>query len=196
MAGPVQEAVEFEWKTLPDVFVPDEYSGNPTEKVEEAWAALWDCEQEDRAYHGSLLTVTDGAFTVPLEKLTLLNKSSATADYRQIETGEGAEVGALLEGAHQIHCLNLVRQYIYRHRWNYTDLPSFSGGERTQRHHVDHCMSTLLMNIQCWSDVSPVSLVSDEGGNFKRHGAARQCRKFGGIAQWVKDHAAFDTIAE
>lgn len=46
-----------------------------------------------------------GAFTVPLESLAGLNKSSMTADFRLVGSGTGAGVGGLLEGAHQIHCL-------------------------------------------------------------------------------------------
>jgi hypothetical protein len=49
-----------------------------------------------------VLIVLVGAFSVPVESLAGLNKSSADGDFRHID---GGGVGGLLEGAHQIHCL-------------------------------------------------------------------------------------------
>ncbi|KAF4625984.1 hypothetical protein G7Y89_g12177 [Cudoniella acicularis] len=177
--SPVQEAAEWEWTTFPDYFSPDQYSGPPSVEVEEAWSKLWDF----------------GAFTVPFDKIPLLNKSSVDQDYRQVRTERGMEVGALLEGAHQIHCLNLARQYIYRDQWDYSSLQSFSGGKRVQRHHVDHCLNTLLININCWSDVTPFLLEYTGHGLVKR-GAQHRCKRFDKLVDWVNDHVAFDAAAE
>ena len=47
----------------------------------------------------------DGAFNVPLEKLTALNKSSLDGDFRLVGSEHGGGVAGLLEGFHQIHCL-------------------------------------------------------------------------------------------
>ena len=47
----------------------------------------------------------DGAFNVPLEKLTALNKSSLDGDFRVVSSEHGGGVAGLLEGFHQIHCL-------------------------------------------------------------------------------------------
>ncbi len=44
LLGPVLEAVEMEWTAFDDLFVPDEYSGYPSNRSEAAWARLWDCE--------------------------------------------------------------------------------------------------------------------------------------------------------
>ncbi|RFU73233.1 tat pathway signal sequence [Trichoderma arundinaceum] len=88
--SPVLEAVRYEWTTFKN-FEPDVYSGYPSSASEAAWAKLWDF----------------GAFSVPLELLGGLNKSSMTGDFRLVGEDQGGGVGGLLEGAHQIHCLVL-----------------------------------------------------------------------------------------
>lgn len=106
--GPALEAVELELVTFNDTFQPDEYSGYPSATSEKAWGALWDCEFKPPNIYlvdEAKLIQTVGAFTVPLESLAGLNKSSMTADFRLVGSRTGAGVGGLLEGAHQIHCL-------------------------------------------------------------------------------------------
>ncbi|PYI06049.1 hypothetical protein BO78DRAFT_418943 [Aspergillus sclerotiicarbonarius CBS 121057] len=176
--SPALEAVELEWMTFNDVFQPDEYSGYPSATSEKAWAALWDF----------------GAFTVPLDSLAGLNKSSMTGDFRLVGSGPDAGVGGLLEGAHQIHCLNLVRQFIYRDHWDYSQLPSFSGGDKTRRHHVDHCIETLRMVFACQSDVTPYYLATSQRGTVESRGLPHKCRKYPMLVDWVNAHSVFDTV--
>ncbi|KAL3961288.1 hypothetical protein ACCO45_002811 [Purpureocillium lilacinum] len=177
--SPVLDAVKFEWTTFADTFEPDVYSGYPSAASEKAWGALWDF----------------GAFSVPVESLSRLNKSSSTGDFRLVDPKHGHGVGGLLEGAHQIHCLNLVRQFIYRDHWDYSQLPSFSGGEKTRRHHVDHCIATLRTVFTCLSDVTPYVLVeSPADGNVKGRGLPHKCRVYQDMVNWVNDHSVFDSI--
>lgn len=53
----------------------------------------------------SNIIILVGAFSVPLESLGSLNKSSMIGDFRLVGESRGGGVGGLLEGAHQIHCL-------------------------------------------------------------------------------------------
>jgi hypothetical protein len=154
-----------------------------------------------------------GAFNVPLELLAGLNKSSIDGDFRLVGEEHGGGVGGLLEGAHQIHCLvglqdpkqrsvlystdgdwqNLVRQYIYRDHWDYSRIPSFNGGPRVRRHHVDHCILTLRMVLTCLSDVTP-SILERRHGRVVAVGAPRKCRVYSGLVDWVNQHSVFDSI--
>ena len=96
-----------EWMTFNDDFKPDEYSGYPSERSERAWGKLWDCELSDgpRKAIADRTGLSVGAFSVPLEMLAGLNKSSFDGDFRLVDQEHGSGVGGLLEGAHQIHCL-------------------------------------------------------------------------------------------
>lgn len=82
-------------ETFHDAYIADEYGGTPNEQVEAAWARLWDCACNS-SYIGVQLFANHaavGAFTIPLDKIPLLNKSSLNGNYRQIETARGIEVG-------------------------------------------------------------------------------------------------------
>ncbi|KAM6488156.1 hypothetical protein HDV62DRAFT_14818 [Trichoderma sp. SZMC 28011] len=176
--SPVLEAVRYEWTTFNQFFEPDIYSGYPSAASEAAWAKLWDF----------------GAFSVPLDSLGSLNKSSMIGDFRLVGEDRGGGVGGLLEGAHQIHCLNLVRQFIYRNHWDYSKLPSFSGGDKTRRHHVDHCVSTLRMVLTCSSDVTPYVLETSPTGKIVGKGLPRKCRVYPDLVQWVNGHSVFSSV--
>lgn len=90
---------------------------------------------------------------------------------------------------------NLVRQFIYRDHWDYSQLPSFSGGEKTRRHHVDHCIATLRTVFTCLSDVTPYVLAeSPADGKVKGRGLPHKCRVYQDMVNWVNDHSVFDSI--
>lgn len=98
--------MKFEWTTFADTFEPDVYSGYPSAASEKAWGALWDCKYAHFKLASRRLTIAQvGAFSVPVESLSGLNKSSSTGDFRLVDPKHGHGVGGLLEGAHQIHCL-------------------------------------------------------------------------------------------
>ena len=152
---------------------------------------------------------------MPLDLLGGLNKSSVEGDFRLVGEENGGGVGGLLEGAHQIHCLvssygtprqlplrtplmlereqNLVRQYICRDYWDYSQIPSFSGGPKVRRHHVDHCISTLRMVLTCLSDVTP-SILDRKDGRVVAVGAPRKCRVYSQLVEWVNSHSVFDSV--
>lgn len=75
-----------------------------------------------------------GAFSVPLDSLGSLNKSSMIGDFRLVGEDRGGGVGGLLEGAHQIHCL--VR--IHAHIWVEirTKIAKFDGTESRETIHL------------------------------------------------------------
>lgn len=104
----------------------------------------------------------------------------------------------LLEGFHQIHCLNLVRQYTYREDWDYSGAASWHGGPEQVRWHVDNCIETLRMNIMCAGDVTPYLIWNDPegfGGESPGFNTLHKCRRWEPIVDWVKDHVVFNGTA-
>lgn len=92
---------------------------------------------------------------------------------------------------------NLVRQFIYREHWDYSQIPSFSGGEKTRRHHVDHCIETLRTVFMCQSDVSPVFFEKVKLGSQDKlvpSSLPKKCRVYSDLVGWVRDHSVFDTV--
>ncbi|KAJ5217761.1 uncharacterized protein N7469_011386 [Penicillium citrinum] len=183
--SPVMEAVEYEWVTFENEFstAPTKYRGKPTAELEQAWTDLWKY----------------GAFPVPIEKLGALNESS-DVDWRRVHPGEpNSPTAGLLEGFHQIHCLNLIRQYTYKDEWDYTNYSSWGGGPDMVRWHVDHCIETLRMNLMCTADVTPYLIWNDpEGfnGESPSFNTLHKCRKWEPIVDWVKKHVVFNGTAK
>ncbi|KAI9038100.1 oxidase ustYa family protein [Aspergillus affinis] len=180
VTAPLSNVIEYEWTHSEDNSSLELYTGKPTAELEREWDVLWNY----------------GAFAVPIEALTSLNKSSLAGQFRTVDV---SGVAALLEAFHQIHCVNLVRQYIYRDYWDYSKVASFSGGNKTVRHHVDHCIETIRMNIMCLSDVTPFLIEEDPrapGQLRANHNIVRKCRKYGAMVDWVKENTVFMTAGK
>ncbi|KAH8807267.1 hypothetical protein F5884DRAFT_880153 [Xylogone sp. PMI_703] len=169
--SPMMEAVEYEWTTW-DMVNTDGYSGKPTEEIEARWDYLWQ--------YGSL--------GIPASKLHLLNKSvSENWLYTAPELGGG--VTALFEVFHQIHCLNLVRQYTYRDHYNYNDLPAFDQGPAMLLDHVEHCIEMLRIVLMCASDETPYLIESNRNGDEVVYpNSQRRCRNFQKLIDWAEEH--------
>ncbi|KAJ5495554.1 hypothetical protein N7539_000670 [Penicillium diatomitis] len=183
--SPVMEAVEYEWVTFENEFstAPTKYRGKPTADLEQAWTELWKY----------------GAFPVGVQHLGDLNQSSEV-DWRRVTPGDprSPTVG-LLEGFHQIHCLNLIRQYTYREEWDYSSEASWHGGPEMVRWHVDHCIETLRMNLMCTADVTPYLIWNDPAGfngESPSFNTLHKCRKWEPIVEWVKQNVIFNGTAK
>ncbi|KAB8276944.1 hypothetical protein BDV30DRAFT_235187 [Aspergillus minisclerotigenes] len=135
--SPMLEAVEYEWRHFHEE-APNKYYGKPNDELEQAWGKLWQY----------------GSTGVPDSKLHLLNKSRAI-DWKYLPNELGGGIEAFFEGFHQIHCLDLVRQYTYRDEYDYSLNPAFLRQPSVFYNHVDHCIETLRINIMCTADVTP-----------------------------------------
>ena len=95
----------------------------------------------------------------------------------------------LLTGAHQIHCLGLVRQWIYRDQFNYDG--EFTNTSDTRFHiHKNHCLLVLKTIIKCVADVTPVLFERDTSGlgAWKTRDAPHKCRRNDLLGQWIEEH--------
>jgi hypothetical protein len=128
-----------------------------------------------------------------------LNKSTTTDSWRILPDNLGGGVAGLVEGFHQIHCLNLIRQYTYRDQYDYSHLPSFDGTPELVRHHVDHCIDALRRFIMCVGDVTPYLIkvnpnrLSGEDPDFE---TLHKCRKYDKLVDWIKDNAVVTAVDE
>ncbi|KAE8356755.1 hypothetical protein BDV28DRAFT_163768 [Aspergillus coremiiformis] len=150
------EAVEYEWTQYDSDRLPADYAGPPTIERETNWF---------NQYH-------HGFVPYPYDQIARLNK---TTD-RDWWIHDGNLV-TLTEWAHQVHCLGLIRQWIYRDQFDYSSLTNTS----SVRFHIhkDHCFLILKTLIECQSDVTPVLFAVDSSsvGAWKTRDASRKCRR-------------------
>jgi hypothetical protein len=56
----------------------------------------------------------------------------------------------------------MLRQYIYRDQWDYSDSPFFSFDDEGVRRHINHCIETIKVNLMCVGDKTPYLLEKEE----------------------------------
>ncbi|GJN83108.1 hypothetical protein PLIIFM63780_006656 [Purpureocillium lilacinum] len=170
--SPAFEAVEYQDVQFQNRFSEKSpYRGKPTRELEKAWLDLWNF----------------GPVNIPLDKLSALNKSS-DAGWQRAKMDRGGGVVGSLEVFHQLHCLDLIRQYTYREEWDYSSQPAFDG---TPEQHVDHCINSLRIYLQCTADVTPYLILKDERrplGIDPDFCTRHKCRNFEKIQRWARDH--------
>ncbi|OAA39064.1 hypothetical protein NOR_06324 [Metarhizium rileyi] len=179
--SPMWEAVDFWEGNFANAFNSStKYRGPPTLDLERAWNDLW-------YYH--LIRVD----------------SAGVAALNQTHVGRHAEVigsdpanpeyGATLEVFHQLHCLNMLRQYSWpldKFDKSWGDLyPSMLVDPVKARTHVDHCIETLRLTLMCAGDITPVLFVHDEDsplGVRADFNIYHKCRSFDSIVDYVKEN--------
>ncbi|TDZ21043.1 Cyclochlorotine biosynthesis protein O [Colletotrichum orbiculare MAFF 240422] len=141
---------------------------------------------------GAILLHELELINVPVEKLPALNKSTA-GPWRHLTREQGGGVAGFIEVFHQLHCLNLVRQFTYRDSYNYSMEVPFGDTAAMLRLHVDHCIETIRLNLMCAGDVTPFLVTLDpqnklgESPDFE---TLHRCRRFDKLAEWSKSHVA------
>jgi hypothetical protein len=85
---------------------------------------------------------------------------------------------------------NIIRMYTWWQVGKYPGVPAgLSMSPLKNRMHVDHCIESLRISLQCSADVTPlfVKLGGPAGAkaDFNSH---HRCRNFGKIEAWVDDN--------
>ncbi|KAI1188576.1 hypothetical protein F5B17DRAFT_451587 [Nemania serpens] len=177
--SPANEAIEYEIVEPQNPFAhPSPYRGPPTPELEEAWDALW----------------FFGAFRFPEDKLPQINRTVDLGNNRTLKPwhdGKGGYHGQL-EVYHQIHCLNLIRQYTWRDWYfRHPDRVRMSGdmlaSDVEARMHADHCIEALRLAIMCHGDTTPSITVLNPAaprGEMSDFSPSKKCRKFDKLRDW------------
>ncbi|KAI2630946.1 hypothetical protein GGR54DRAFT_177870 [Hypoxylon sp. NC1633] len=94
-----------------------------------------------------------------------------------------------VEVFHQLHCLNLLRQNVYKD--HYAPLGGdTSAPTRDLRGHLDHCIDALRQFVMCQGDIGVFSFdfPFNDGDPWPNYSTPHTCRNFDSIRQWGIDH--------
>ncbi len=139
-----------------------------------------------------------------VDRLGLSPESLKITDPRTGKVGYRAAI----EVFHQLHCLNLLRQFTFKDYY-VNDGGDISTGDEDVRHHVgrcapapvqgeantqaDHCIETLRMNLMCQSDIGVFTFkIYPELGDddpWPEFSTLHTCRNFDGIRDWARGRA-------
>ncbi|KAI1745247.1 hypothetical protein F4680DRAFT_97442 [Xylaria scruposa] len=177
--SPANEAIEYEIIEPNNTFAhKSPYRGPPNPELETAWDELW--------LHGGI--------RFPEEKLPTINRTVNLGNNRTLKPWHDGKGGfhAQLEVYHQLHCLNLIRQYTWRDWYfRHPEIVRMSGdmlaSDVEARMHTDHCIEALRLAIMCTGDTTPSITVLNpnaprgEMADFSPH---KKCRKFEKLQEW------------
>ncbi|KAF4884252.1 Cyclochlorotine biosynthesis protein O [Colletotrichum fructicola] len=170
--SPVHDVLEYEEVQFDNAFwKPSPYKGKPTPELEAKWKELW--------YYGS--------FDLPDSYLPSMNKSSGGIGGDPWARTESGNLLAGLEVFHNLHCLNLVRQYAHKDEYDYSNDPAFHGSPELVLAHVDHCIEALRIRLQCAADVTPFLHTKGGKGTQPDFNSQHRCPKYDRIVGWAKE---------
>ncbi|ROW12401.1 hypothetical protein VMCG_00516 [Cytospora schulzeri] len=101
---------------------------------------------------------------------------------------------AAVEVFHQLQCLNLLRQYVYKEYYVnvYSDIDR--DDEEGLKAQIDHCLEAIRINLMCTADIGIFTFREfpeydvQEGKSWPDFSAQHTCRNFDAIHQWAVDH--------
>jgi len=98
---------------------------------------------------------------------------------------------AQIDVVHQIHCLNMVRQAVYRDYYQ-------SNTTGLYWTHVSHCLHLVLQNLMCSANVDVVThnWVETQRNPFPDFSINHQCRDFEAVLQWQEENKVPDAAAK
>lgn len=91
---------------------------------------------------------------------------------------------------------NMIRTYTWFQVGKY--LPGqtpegLSGDELKDRLHVDHCIESLRISLQCWGDVTPLLIrLGGSAGAKADFNTHHRCRDFSKIEGWLAENYAVE----
>ncbi|KAI1282903.1 hypothetical protein F5Y07DRAFT_394868 [Xylaria sp. FL0933] len=177
--SPANEAIEYEIIEPDNAFAHESpYRGPPTPELETAWDGLW--------LHGGI--------RFPEDKLSLINRTVDLGNNRTLKPWHDGKGGyhAQLQVHHQLHCLNLIRQYTWRDWYfRHPDIVRMSGDMMSSdveaRMHTDHCIEALRLALMCNGDTTPSITVLNPNaprGEMADFSPNKKCRNFDKIQEW------------
>ncbi|KXL43776.1 MAG: hypothetical protein FE78DRAFT_122064, partial [Acidomyces sp. 'richmondensis'] len=177
--APLASAVEFEEYNFENYFShKTQYRRPPTPELEMAWARLFNFPS---------ISIADA----DLPRIDRLPDETRYLRAQTPELGHGFLAG--IEVFHHLHCLNTIRQYTWL---DYDDeLPEGFLRENPvlNRMHVDHCIETLRLSLQCSADITPYLVLRADNSTLGARAdfdAFHKCKKFDRLVDWMDTHAA------
>ncbi|KAI9686436.1 MAG: hypothetical protein M1822_003783 [Bathelium mastoideum] len=180
--SPLIDVVEYEDRDFDNDFDhKTKYRGPPTPELEQAWHELW--------FYGGI--------EIPKEKIGELNRTedlTYKGTLKPSPSGNGYH--ALIEVFHQLHCLNLIRQFTWRDYYKAhpdrvkipADLMVDDVGSRM---HVDHCIEALRITLMCHGDTTPYFVMDNPDAPFGMQAdfsPHHKCVKFEPLVEYVKSN--------
>ncbi|KAJ3509500.1 hypothetical protein NLJ89_g5194 [Agrocybe chaxingu] len=147
------------------------YRGHPNPQIDEAW------ERISTEVKPTSLTK---------EQLVKMGVKITPSKVR-FPDEDGGGYMATIEITHQLHCLNMLRKYVYHEYYEKFD-PSFVDASPKTFH---HCVEIIRQNLMCSADVAMITYEWVRGFRlpYPDFNTKHQCRNYQKILDWANDNA-------
>ncbi|KAF2159758.1 hypothetical protein M409DRAFT_37860 [Zasmidium cellare ATCC 36951] len=125
-------------------------------------------------------------------------------DQVQVNEKYGGGFPANVEGLHQLHCLNLLRQGLYYNIDYYREKGegAFKNKDHILKKHVSHCLDIIRQQLMCTVDIGVLGQVwyKNEGDEYPKafvdFNTNHVCRNYDDIRKWAEDRQLPDDVPE
>ncbi|GAB7345445.1 hypothetical protein MBLNU457_3777t1 [Dothideomycetes sp. NU457] len=154
------------------------YRQEASEEVDAAWKALG-------VDYRSVIVPADAA-----------SKAGIALDQVKVSSKYGGGYVANVEGLHQLHCLNLLRQALWFNYDYYHERGegAFRNNDFVLQRHVTHCLDIIRQQLMCTVDIGVLGQVWWKGSHmeypeaFVDFNTRHVCRNFEDIRAWAEKH--------
>ena len=149
---------------------PSVWRQDPSPAVDQAW--------QDLLYTSTVLISSDD--------VRRLGKDPSITVRAPLDWGYGPDAHlAQIDSQHQLHCLDMLRQAVYREYY-------YSAGEAFSRKHwthLSHCVDILRQNLVCQAnvDVHTYNWVETQRYPYPDFGIKHRCRDHAAVVDWLKE---------
>ncbi|KJA17777.1 hypothetical protein HYPSUDRAFT_45945 [Hypholoma sublateritium FD-334 SS-4] len=159
---------------------PSIYRGQPTPELDEAW-----------------FNISSGATMSRLtrEELIKIGKEDTPSIVKYSEADGGGYMGALAV-THQLHCLNVLRKYLYFDHYSTFDPFFTEAKEETYRAHLEHCIEILRQVLMCNPDTTMITFDWVRGFStpYPDFNTEHQCMNYDKLLAWQDANGIPDSI--
>jgi len=152
------------------------YRGTPSPELDAAWLRV------SKGVPGTRITK---------EQLQMLGEQDSPSKVKYREEEGGGYLGAL-EVTHQLHCLNVLRKYLYLDYYGQFDPFFTETTQKNYRMHLEHCIDNLRQVLMCSADVGIITYEWVRGFSipYPNFNTKHKCRNFEKVIDWGMTHAA------
>ncbi|KAI4248949.1 MAG: hypothetical protein LQ352_005799 [Teloschistes flavicans] len=156
---------------------PSPWRGTPSPSLDAAWETIVRMESME-------------AFSISEEEYLKLGHP-LDENVVRLDENQGGGIFAGLEVYHQMHCLNLIRQYTYPEYYRNRSV-TFTDPPELLRTHVDHCIEMLRQKLTCDADVGVIThtWVAQRETPWPNFNTLHRCRNWDGVVEWSEKHQA------
>jgi hypothetical protein len=131
------------------------------------------------------------AVLVPTSRLPSLHRN-VSQNFVQSDTPGRPGYIATIEVFHHLHCLNMIRQFVYRDSYPPNLFPALlkHNGPEAALEHIAHCFGTLKDALMCNADLTPYLWYEGKHGGpaVEDFRAAHKCKDWRSVVDAVMEN--------